>query len=40
MHIVNFQKIPLYNGINLSKGYAGIAIHSPQEVSVDEDENV
>jgi predicted nucleic acid-binding protein len=31
-HIVNFQKIPLYNGVNLSRGFTAIAIHSPQEV--------
>ncbi len=36
-HIVNFKKIPLYNGINLSKGYNTIAIHSPLEV-YDEEE--
>ncbi len=41
-HIVNFQKIPLYNGVNLSNGYEAIAIHSPQEVVSYEiqDENV
>jgi predicted nucleic acid-binding protein len=36
-HIVHFQKIPLYNGINQSLGYAPIAIHSPQEVIARED---
>jgi hypothetical protein len=36
-HIVNFKKIPLYNGINLTHGYAAIAIHTPQEVIADED---
>jgi hypothetical protein len=36
-HIVHFQKIPLYNGINQSLGYAPIAIHSPDEVAADED---
>ena len=35
-HIVNFKKIPLYNGVNLSHGYGPIAIHTPQEVSDDE----
>ncbi len=36
-HIVNFQKIPLYNGVNLAHGYMPIAIHTPQEVNSDED---
>ncbi len=36
-HIVNFKKIPLYNGVNLTHGYGPIAIHTPQEVIVDED---
>jgi hypothetical protein len=36
-HIVHFQKIPLYNGINQSMGYAPIAIHSPEEVIASED---
>jgi len=31
-HIVHFDKIPLYNGINKVMGYGEIAIHSPQEV--------
>lgn len=31
-HIVHFEKIPLYNGVNLSRGYPRIAIHTPQEV--------
>ena len=40
-HIVNFEKIPLYNGVNLSKGYAAMAIHSPLEVWLhEEDEEV
>ncbi len=39
-HIVNFEKIPQYNGINLARGYGAIAIHSPQEVILDEDEDV
>lgn len=37
-HIVHFQKIPLYNGVNLSLGYAPLAIHTPQEVLPDESE--
>jgi hypothetical protein len=36
-HIVNFKKIPLYNGVNLAHGYSAIAIHTPQEVIADED---
>jgi len=36
-HIVNFQRIPLYNAINTLNGYAPIAIHSPPEVLGDED---
>jgi len=31
-HIVHFQKIPLYNAINMLKGYQQIAIFSPREV--------
>jgi hypothetical protein len=30
--IVNFQKIPLYNGVNLASGYGVLGIHTPQEV--------
>ena len=36
-HIVNFQKIPLYNAINILNGYNEIAIHSPMEVIEYED---
>ena len=39
-HIVNFQKIPLYNGVNLAKGYGAIAIHTPQEVIGHENEDL
>lgn len=39
-HIVSFQKIPLYNGVNLAHGYGAIAIHSPQEVIEHEDQNL
>ncbi|RJP19350.1 MAG: PIN domain-containing protein [Candidatus Omnitrophota bacterium] len=39
-HIVHYQKIPLYNGINQANGYHSIAIHSPQEVLIDEDKNI
>ncbi len=31
-HIVHFQKIPLYQGINLVNGYEEIHIYSPPEV--------
>ena len=36
-HIVHFEKIPLYNGVNLARGYHVIAIHTPQEVIAHED---
>jgi hypothetical protein len=36
-HIVNYSKIPMYNGINLSRGYDVMGIHTPQEVIEDED---
>jgi hypothetical protein len=39
-HIVNFKKIPLYNSVNLANGYNAIAIHTPQEVIADEDEDL
>ena len=31
-HIVNFRKIPLFNAVNVLKGYRQLAIHSPLEV--------
>ncbi|OGQ86474.1 MAG: hypothetical protein A2512_12690 [Deltaproteobacteria bacterium RIFOXYD12_FULL_56_24] len=31
-HIVNFRKIPLFNAVNVLKGYRQIAIHSQLEV--------
>lgn len=31
-HIVHFQKIRLYNAVNVLNGYLEVAIHSPQEV--------
>ena len=31
-HIVHVRKIPLYNAVNRTEGYAEIAIHTPQEV--------
>jgi hypothetical protein len=39
-HIVSFQKIPLYNGVNLTRGFGAIAIHSPQEVIEHEDQGI
>jgi len=36
-HIVNFQKIPMYNAINTLHGYSEIAIYSPLEVIEYED---
>jgi len=31
-HIVHFQKIPMYNGVNLAHGHGSLAIHTPQEM--------
>jgi len=39
-HIVHFQKIPLYNAINVTAGYDPIAIHAPHEVVQYEDQDV
>jgi hypothetical protein len=36
-HIVNFQRIPLYNKVNLSRGYSRLEIFSPMEVRLDEE---
>jgi len=36
-HIVNFQKIPMYNAVNTLHGYNEIAIYSPLEVIEYED---
>ena len=36
-HIVHFDKIPLYNAVNMLNGYPAIAIYSPLEV-IDYDE--
>ncbi|MCX6998823.1 MAG: hypothetical protein NT106_00765 [Candidatus Sumerlaeota bacterium] len=38
-HIVHYDKIALYNAINIQEGYSPIGIHSPQEV-IDYEENV
>jgi len=37
-HIVHFQKIPLYNAINIIHGYQQLTIVSPLEVIYDEGE--
>ncbi len=39
-HIVHFEKIPLYNAINVLNGYPQIAIYSPLEVIEYEDEDI
>jgi hypothetical protein len=39
-HIVHFQKIPLYNAVNVRLGFGVIAIHTPLEVISDEEEGV
>jgi hypothetical protein len=31
-HIVNFRKIPLFNAVNILKGYRQFAIYSPLKV--------
>ena len=36
-HIVHFDKIPLYNGLNLINGYDTLSINSPSEVISYED---
>jgi len=36
-HIVHYQKIALYNAINIVQGYSEIRIHSPLEVIEHED---
>lgn len=38
-HIVHFNKIPLYSGINLVEGYGTLGIHAPWEVIADETES-
>ncbi len=37
-HMVNFRLIPMYNGANQIQGYGPIAIHTPQEVIFDEED--
>ena len=36
-HVVHFDKIPLYNGLNLINGYDSLSINSPSEVISYED---
>ena len=35
-HIVRFDKIRLFNAVNLEAGYKPLAIHSPREVASDD----
>jgi hypothetical protein len=37
-HIVRFDKIRLFNGVNLEQGYKPLTIHSPREVATHEAE--
>ena len=37
-HIVNFQRIHKFNGINLSNGYSLVDIRSPLEVEYDDED--
>ena len=37
-HIVNFRRIPLYNEVNRAMGYGPVAIHTPPEVTSDEED--
>jgi hypothetical protein len=39
-HIVNYQKMPLYNAVNALHRYSIIDIHSPSEVIEDEDQDL
>ncbi len=36
-HIVHFDKIPLYNGVNLINGYDTLSINTPAEMIIYED---
>ena len=35
-HIVRFDKIRLFNAVNLEAGYTQVAIHSPREIASDD----
>ena len=37
-HIVNFRRIPLYNGVNALEGYHALAIYSPRELIENEED--
>jgi hypothetical protein len=37
-HIVNYQKIPLYNAVNALHGYGPIGIYSPLELAASDEE--
>ncbi len=39
-HIVHFEKIPLYNAVNVVQGHSTIAICSPHQVIAYEDQDV
>lgn len=39
-HIVHFQKIPIYNAVNIIRGYSQLMIVSPLEVITDENETL
>ena len=39
-HIVHYDKIPLYNAINVREGYSPIGIYTPREVITYEEEKV
>ena len=38
-HIVHFERIPLYNGVNVTHGFGPLAIHTPQEMLHYEDQD-
>lgn len=38
-HIVHFEKIRQFNAANLEMGYRTIGIHSPREVTFDENQD-
>ena len=35
-HVVRFEKIRLFNAVNLEAGYKSLAIHSPREIASDD----
>jgi hypothetical protein len=37
-HIVSFRRIPLYNGVNVARGYHPLAIYSPLELIENEED--